>query len=340
MNIVIMAGGKGTRFWPRSVDNLPKQFLNFHSQQTLIQETAARFQQLVSADHLFIASPERYLPLLDEQLPLFPKQQLIVEPEQKDTAACIALAAFQFLNANNDEAIVFVPSDQHVANEPAFLHAIKLAADTAEMEDAIVTLGITPSRPEVGFGYLKTAESSDHLPPSVLQVVRFLEKPSEERARQLLQEPGMYWNSGIFVCRPSTIARCIQLFQPDIWNSLLQYPLDPAAAYALMPKLSIDYAVMEKVETMYCIPVDCGWDDIGSWAAVSRHSLADVDSNVSQGTVSLIGSTGNTVFTDDDKQVLIIGVHDLIIVSTSNGLLICSKTEEPRLKTWLNQTPR
>lgn len=338
LNIVIMAGGKGTRFWPRSVDSLPKQFLTFHTSRTLIQETVARFKQLVPAHHLFIAVPERYLPLVDEQLPEIMKQQLIVEPEQKDTAACIALAAFHLLTAGDDDPVVFVPSDQHVSDDTAFLAAIELAAKTAKLQDMIVTLGIQPSRPETGYGYLKTASASSHFPSTILSVSRFLEKPTEDQAAKLLKEPGIYWNSGIFVCRPSTIANSLKLLQPDIWNSLLLHPLDTAAAYALMPKLSIDYAVMEHAESIYCVPVDCGWDDIGSWAAISRHSAADPDGNVIQGNASLIHSTGNTVFTEDNKQVLLIGIHDLIVVSTPLGLLICPKTEEPNLKTWLSQS--
>ncbi|MFC5653564.1 mannose-1-phosphate guanylyltransferase [Paenibacillus solisilvae] len=339
LNIVIMAGGKGTRFWPRSVDTLPKQFLHFHSSQTLIQETAARFKQAVPDHQLFIAAPARYLPLLHEQLPGFSMQQLIVEPEQKDTAACIALAAFQLLSAGDDQPVVFVPSDQHVADDAAFLTAIKLAAQTAEQDHAIVTLGIKPSRPETGFGYMRTTAESGLASASVLYVSSFLEKPTEERAAQLLTEPGVYWNSGIFVCRPSTIARSLELLQPKIWNSLLLHPHDPSAAYALMPKLSIDYAVMEQAEKIYCIPVDCGWDDVGSWAAISRHSTADSNGNVIQGLASLVQSTGNTVYVEDDKQVVLIGVHDLIVVSTPSGLLVCLKTEEPQLKKWLNQMP-
>jgi mannose-1-phosphate guanylyltransferase len=338
LNIVIMAGGKGTRFWPRSVESLPKQFLTFHTSQTLIQETVARFRQLVPAHHLFIAAPACYLSLLNEQLPDFSKQQFIVEPEQKDTAACIALAAFHLLRAGVDDPVVFAPSDQHVSDDASFLEAIELAARIAKLQDIIVTLGIKPSRPETGYGYLKTAAANSHFPSTILSISRFLEKPTEEQAIQLLKEPGVYWNSGIFVCRPSIIANSLKLLQPDIWNSLLLHPLDTAAAYALMPKLSIDYAVMEHAESMYCVPVECGWDDIGTWAAISRHSAVDSDGNVIQGNASLIHSAGNIVFTEDNKQVLLIGVHDLIVVSTPRGLLICSKTEEPSLKTWLSQS--
>lgn len=341
MNIVIMAGGKGTRFWPRSVEAAPKQFLSFNSNRTMIQETVSRFRKLVPDTGLYIAVPRQYLPLLEQQLPDFPPDRLIIEPEQKDTAPCIALAAFGFLKSGDNRPAVFVPSDQYVSDESAFLAAISLAAETANHKNAIVTLGINPVRPETGFGYLLTAapENSHALSPGVLRVRRFLEKPTEEQAAQLILEPGIYWNSGIFAWRPSMIAQCIAAHQPEIWNSLLNHPDDLSAAYSEMPSVSIDYAVMEQADFIYCIPVQCGWDDLGSWASLRRHIKADAEGNVSQGVASLHEATGNTVIVDD-KRALIIGVHDLIVISTSNGLLICPKAEEPRLKTWLNQFSR
>ncbi|QYR20549.1 NTP transferase domain-containing protein [Paenibacillus sp. sptzw28] len=336
MNVVIMAGGKGTRFWPRSVDSMPKQFLPFHSERTLIQETVSRFRKIVSSSRLYIIAPARYLPLLEEQLPEFTQDQLILEPEQKDTAACIALAAFRFQQRGDDEPAIFVPSDQYIAEEEPFLAAVRRAAEMAKRPGAIVTLGIEPTRPETGFGYMKTKEpaAGEDLPDSVLPVLRFMEKPTAERAEKLIREPGTYWNSGIFVCKPSTLARRMEQFQPAIWNSLIEHPLDVSAAYALMPRLSIDFAVMERAESMYCIPVQCGWDDIGSWAVLGRHWTPDANGNVSKGSVTLTEASGNTVFIAD-KHALIIGVHDLIIVSTPSGLLVCPKTEEFRLRMWL-----
>ena len=339
MKIVIMAGGKGTRAWPRSNDDLPKQFLPFLSEQTLIQETVNRFRDFVPASRLFIALPRHYLPLLKEQLPDFPPNQLIIEPRQKDTAACIALTVFRFLQTGDDEPVAFVPSDQFIADKKAFLAAVSAAADVALLPDGIVTLGVRPVRAESGFGYLITKPDPDAVKASsvsgILRVTRFLEKPDEERARHLMNEPGIYWNSGILVCRPETMARCIQSCEPAIWNTLLQNPSDPDAAYADMPRLSIDYAILEKARTTYCLPVNCGWDDIGSWGSLLRHQPPDPSGNVIQGEVDLRNAARNLVFVDDRKAV-IIGVSDLIVASTSNGLLICPKSEEPRLKKWLS----
>lgn len=337
MKIVIMAGGKGTRFWPLSTEQAPKQFLSFHSEQTLIQETVSRFRAFVPDSRLFVAVPRRYLPIIQEQLPDLAPQQLIVEPRQKDTAACIALAAFRFLQAGDDEPVAFIPADQYIADQAAYLAAISAAAEIALRPNAIVTLGIKPSRPETGFGYLLTAPAAEaeHTAPGALLVNRFVEKPPEELARQLIGEADVYWNSGILVCRPGTIARCIETYEPAIWNSLAANPQDHDAAYAGMPRVSIDYAVMERAHTLYCLPLDCGWDDIGSWASMRRQLKPDSAGNVSKGSAVLPESAGNIVFVEG-KPAVVIGVNDLIIVSTANGLLVCPKSEEPSLKKWLS----
>jgi len=339
LKIVILAGGKGTRAWPRSNDDMPKQFLPFLSDLTMIQETVNRFRDFVPASRLFIALPRHYLPLLNEQLPDFPPNQLIVEPQQKDTAACIALTVFRFLQTKDDEPVAFVPSDQFIADKEAFLAAISAAADVALLPEAIVTLGIRPDRAETSFGYLLTAPDSDAEKASsisgIRRVSRFLEKPDEVRARQFVKEPDIFWNSGTLICRPESMARNIQSFQPAIWNLLLHNPSSPDAAYIGMPRLSIDYAVLEKAKTIYCLPVNYGWDDIGSWGSLLRHLPSDSNGNVIHGEVDLMESSGNLVFIDNKKAV-IIGVNDLIVASTSNGLLICPKSEEPHLKKWLS----
>ncbi|WP_127534106.1 mannose-1-phosphate guanylyltransferase [Paenibacillus kobensis] len=344
MNVVIMAGGKGTRFWPRSVDRVPKQFLSFITDETLLQQTVARFRQLVPENRLFIAAPSVYMPLVLSQLPGLLPEQTIIEPEQKDTAAAIALTAHTMLARDDDSPIVFVPADQFIQDETRFLAAIENAAHAAQTSRTIVTLGIRPGRPDTGFGYMELEPADPQDPPSiepsfhVHRVAKFLEKPNTETAVQLISKPNVLWNSGIFVWRPSTIAYHMAASAPELWQPLEDYPDNTAAAYAAMPKLSIDYAVMEKAETIYCIPVDCGWDDIGSWSAFRRHRTADGSGNVMQGPVRLLNSEGNTVYTE--IETLLIGVSDLIVVSTPHGLLVCHRSEEPRLKYWLNQTSR
>ncbi|EFM08690.1 Mannose-1-phosphate guanylyltransferase [Paenibacillus curdlanolyticus YK9] len=349
-----MAGGKGTRFWPRSVQAIPKQFLSFGSGPTLIQQTYDRFRQLAAADQLFVVAPLAYMPLVYEQLPALLPEQAFIEPEQKDTAACMAYVAHRMLLRGDDRPIVFVPADQWIADEARFLEAIRHAAEAARTPRAIATLGITPTRPETGYGYIELALEEDsadddaqsaHEAASDLlasrparRVARFLEKPDAHKAVELLQQTHVYWNSGIFVWKPSSIAYHMAHAVPELWRQLSQFPDDIAAAYAEMPKLSIDYAVMEKASEIRCVPVDCGWDDIGTWAAFRRHFPMDAHGNVTQGSVHLYESEGNTVYSE--TETLLIGVQDLIVVSTPFGLLVCHRSEEPRLKHWLTTIAR
>lgn len=340
MNVVIMAGGKGTRFWPLSVKSMPKQFISLYSQHTLIQETVSRFRKLVDDKCLFIATPRCYLPLLADQLHDIKPNQIIVEPQQKDTAACMALVAYHFLQRSNDEPLVFVPSDQSITDDNSYFQAILHAVSVAQKPCAIVTVGIPPDRAETSFGYLDTIPAADLSDDKhVLRVARFIEKPAAEQAEELFRRPNVYWNSGVFVWRPSTIAYYMQQHAPDLWESIISgHNGSIDDAYEALPSLSIDYSIIEKVDDIYCVPVQCGWDDIGSWAAVRRHLKPDRDGNVRLGPARLANSSDNTVYTEQDA--LIVGVSGLIIVSTPNGLLICPQSEEHRLKYWINESLR
>ncbi|MFC4775539.1 mannose-1-phosphate guanylyltransferase [Paenibacillus sp. GCM10023252] len=342
MNIVIMAGGKGTRFWPRSTCDLPKQFIALHSERSLIQETVNRFTSTSFAreEQIYIAAPSVYLPLITEQLPHIPPSQLIIEPQQRDTAACMALTALTFLQQNKDDPLVFVPSDQWVSDSEAFRAAISTASRVAERERTIATIGAVPDRAETGFGYLETSGPAHTSEGSIPQgqfykVSRFLEKPTERIAAELITNPSVYWNCGIWIWRPSTIAYYMARHAPGVWNTLVNGYDELGEAYKAVPSLSIDYAVMEHTESIYCVPVSCGWDDLGSWSALRRHIKADGGGNVIRGDVHTAEAYNNTI--DIDQAALIIGVSDLIIVSTPNGLLICPRSEEPRLKDWLKE---
>ncbi|GMK39866.1 mannose-1-phosphate guanylyltransferase [Paenibacillus sp. CCS19] len=340
MNIMIMAGGKGTRFWPRSVKTIPKQFLSFGSGPTLIQQTVDRFRRLVPDERLFIAAPTAHVPLVTSQLPSLSTEQIFTEPEQKGTAACIAYAAYTMLAKGDDRPIVFVPADQYVADDDVYLAAIERAAQAATAVNSIVTLGIRPDRPDTGFGYMeiKADEDQSDAEDSLHKVKRFLEKPDAATAEKLIQQHNVYWNSGIVVWRPSSILHHIAMKEPALWQPFIEHDGNPALAYADIPELSIDYAVLEKTDEIHCIPIDCGWDDIGSWAAFRRHHPSDALGNVAQGAIRLFESEGNTVYSE--TETLLIGVSDLIVVSTPHGLLVCHRSEEPRLKYWLNESMR
>lgn len=340
MNIMIMAGGKGTRFWPRSVKTIPKQFLSFGSGPTLIQQTVDRFRRLVPDERLFIAAPTAHVPLVINQLPSLSTEQIFTEPEQKGTAACIAYAAYSMLAKGDDRPIVFVPADQYIADDDIYLAAIEQAAEAAAADNSIVTLGIRPDRPDTGFGYmeLEAEETEEDAGDALHKVKRFLEKPNAATAEMLIKQHNVYWNSGIVAWRPSSIMHHIGLREPALWQPFIDHEGDAALAYANIPELSIDYAVLEKTDEIRCIPIDCGWDDIGSWAAFRRHHASDSFGNVAQGAIRLFESEGNTVYSE--TETLLIGVSDLIVVSTPHGLLVCHRSEEPRLKHWLNESTR
>lgn len=328
MKIVIMAGGKGTRFWPRSTDAKPKQFLALISPETMIQETYRRFRAWLPKEHIYVATAKRYVSILQEQLPELDPERMIIEPEQKDTGPCVALTALRFLERGDDDVLVTAPSDQYIADGAALREALVEAAAAAREVPAIVTLGVVPTRPETGYGYIECAEKPRH--GRLYPVQAFIEKPTLAKAKQLYQRPNIVWNSGIFVWRPSTIAYYMKKYQAAIWDTLKENMGQLERAYAGLPKISVDYAIMEKAERIYNVPVDFAWDDVGLWSALQHFHPSDRHGNLAIGDVYPVDSGDNIVWSD--KKTILIGVRDLIVVSTGEGLLVCHKSEEQKIK--------
>ncbi|MEV2909749.1 sugar phosphate nucleotidyltransferase [Paenibacillus larvae] len=328
MKVIIMAGGKGTRFWPKSKASKPKQFLALLGKETLIQQTYRRYREFLPEEDLYVVTATCYLPLLLEQLPELHADQIILEPEQRDTAPCIALTALHFLRENCDDVLVTTPSDQYIGDVPKLKEALDKAAEVARQGNLIVTLGVRPTRPETGYGYMEYEEELSY--GRAYPVKRFIEKPSFDKAVELLKHSCMLWNSGIFIWKPSTICFYMEQLQPQMWKTLIQSGSSLNEVYPLMPKLSVDYAIMEQADSMFTIPVDFVWDDIGTWSSLPRFHDLDEERNVIQGEVSLLSSTGNIILSD--KKTLILGVHDLIVVSTNEGLLVCHKPFEQYIK--------
>jgi len=334
LKIVIMAGGSGTRFWPRSVNERPKQFLALTSSETMLQQTYRRFAHWMPEASIYVITTKQYESLVAEQLPELPESRLLLEPEQRDTGPCIALAAHHFLSRGEDDVMVTMPSDHFTEDTEELALALRKAGKAAENSHAIVTLGVKPTRPETGYGYIRTAE--ERTEDGLIKAHSFIEKPSLETAQVLIREPGVYWNSGIFVWRPSTIAYYMKLYQPHIWNALEQSSSVREGAYAALPKISIDYAILEKAETIYTVPVTFKWDDVGLWTSLARIQQADENGNIVRGSGQVHAeSTTNSIIYTDHPKTMVIGVNDLIVVSTSEGLLVCSKSEEQRIKTAL-----
>jgi mannose-1-phosphate guanylyltransferase len=330
LKVVIMAGGRGNRFWPRSTEELPKQFISIMSDDTMLQETYLRFLRRIPITDIYVATVQKYSTLVMDQLSGLDPSQLIVEPEQRDTAPCIALIARHFLLAGVDEPFVTVPSDQYIEDEASFLEALEKAAEKAHEDGAIVTLGIVPTRPETGYGYIEAidkAQDNDH----AYRVKRFIEKPDLEKAIKLINQTNVYWNSGIFVWKPSTVVYYMERYQPDMWSLFNLSDEQLQQQYPQLPKMSIDYAILEKADLIYCIPIRFGWDDVGTWTSLSRLYPTDEQGNLIGGSVHTHRASDNIIFSDK-QRTLVIGVEGLIIVSTPEGLLVCHKSEEQAIK--------
>lgn len=332
VKIVIMAGGKGNRLWPKSAGGKPKQFLALTSDETLLQAAYRGLARYVPERKLYVATAAPYRALVAEQLPELADDRLIVEPAQRDTGPCVALAAQRFLRANDDEAIVTMPADHLIPDTASLAGLLAEAERHASEGETIVTLGVVPTRPETNYGYIHTVGNGE----GARRVQAFLEKPSEERARQWIGTPGVYWNSGIFVWKPSTIGAAMERYRPDIWVPLWQAGEDWENAYEALPRISVDYAVLEKSERLLCIPFTFEWDDVGTWKALERFGNADEAGNVVQGDALLADATNNIVFSEKRKAI-VIGVRDLIVVSTDEGLLVCHKSSESLLKKYVQQ---
>jgi mannose-1-phosphate guanylyltransferase len=330
---IIMAGGQGTRCWPWSIKEKPKQFLSIHHDKTMIQATYDRFRSWLPKEKIYVVTTEKYSPHVLEQLPELVDGRMILEPEQRDTAPCIALTAKRFLDQGDDEPLVVSPSDHYISNEKAFKHALLLAENKALAGNSIVTLGIRTLRPETGYGYIEAMENED---AEVVKVKTFIEKPSYERAVGLYQRPNVYWNSGIFVWKPSTIAYYMEKNQPGLWRTLMKQDNNLEAAYATLPKISIDYAVLEKADEVYMIPALFQWDDLGTWQSLERLYSKDGCGNVALGDIHST-YTKNCMVYSEDRQVMTLGVEDLIIVSTEEGLLVCHKSREQDIKKALKE---
>ncbi|XID90874.1 mannose-1-phosphate guanylyltransferase [Paenibacillaceae bacterium WGS1546] len=339
MKIVIMAGGKGSRLWPRSVEDRPKQFLALASEETMLQQTYRRLARIVPPRKIYVVTAAAFRSLVLEQLPELEEERLILEPVQRDTAPCVALSALHFIRLGDDETLVMMPSDQHIPNVLALNEALIKAEAVADASPSIVTLGVVPVRPETNYGYITASPERTH--DGARKVVSFVEKPDLETARQLAAKPDVYWNSGIIVWRPSTIARATETYQPDMWKALARAGDRIAEAYAELPRISVDYAILEKASNLYAIPFRYEWEDMGSWTSFERirEAAADANGNITHGTVHAFESSHNIIFAEGMKTI-VIGAEDLIIVSTTEGLLVCHKSKEPDLKSFVQRVEK
>jgi mannose-1-phosphate guanylyltransferase len=341
-----MAGGKGERFWPKSRTNLPKQFLNISGNKSMIQQSIARLEKLIDISQIFIVTNELYAELIKAQIPHLPHANIIIEPVGRNTAPCIGLASIIIEDRFPDSTMIVIPSDHIIENEEGFVQILKTAVEVAQDNSNLVTLGIQPTYPETGYGYIESSDQFKGINElNVHKVNKFVEKPDFETAQSYLESGNFFWNSGIFVWKIETIRAYIKELMPEMHDILetMKTVFDSEDRDAIirseflkMPDQSIDYGIMEKVNNIYVIPCVFGWDDVGSWTALERISDLDENGNVIKGNILNL-DTKRCIIESNGKLIATLGVEDLIIVDTEDVTLICTKDKAQEVKLLLKE---
>ena len=336
---LIMAGGRGERFWPRSRKNLPKQFLSLTGNgKTMIQLTIERILPLVEIQDIYIATNRDYIDLVRKQLPGIPKENILCEPVGKNTAPCIGLGAVHISKKYEDALMMVLPSDHLIKYNSMFINSLKVACDLAEQNTNLVTIGITPDYPETGYGYIKF--NPEKSVGQAFAVDCFVEKPSLEIAKEYLETEEYLWNSGMFVWKVSSILNNMEKWMNKTYNGLLKIKEAIGSSdenivlekeFYTFDSQSIDYGIMEKAKDIYTVPGTFGWDDVGSWLAVERIRKTNEYGNVVSGNVITIDSK-NSIIEGNDKLIATVGIEDLIIVDTDDATLICQKDSSKDIK--------
>lgn len=343
-NLVIMAGGVGSRFWPMSTTDYPKQFIDvFGTGRTFIQMTYDRFKGVVSPENVWVVTSEKYADIVSEQLPDIPKGNILLEPCRRNTAPCIAYVSWRIKAKNPKANLVITPADHLVTDVVEFQRVIKSALGFTSETDAIVTLGMTPTRPETGYGYIQADLQEASLSnKEIFRVDSFKEKPDLATAKEYVKKKEFYWNSGIFIWNVSTIVNALRIYEPGISrifeNLLPVYGTDKEQEminknFPLCESISIDYAVMEKAEEIFVFPANFGWSDVGTWG--SLHTIAPVDkngNNIIGNNVRLYETSNCVVHTTEEKRVVVQGLDGYIVAEKGDTLLICKLEEEQRIK--------
>ncbi len=339
-----MCGGVGSRFWPFSKAAMPKQFIDFFGTgRSLLQTAFDRMQGIVPVDNIILITNEIYEPLIKEQLPEIKDDQILLEPARRNTAPCIAWAAHHIKAINPDARMMVAPSDHLIINVEKFKQSVVDAFDFIEQRDALLTMGIKPSRPETGYGYIQVGE---HVDGKFYSVKTFTEKPDEDLARVFLRSGEFFWNSGMFFWSADSILKALDHYAPEVnaaFEQGKQYFGTPQemdfinAQFEACPSISIDFAVMEKAPNVYVETVDFGWNDLGTWRSLYDHSPKNKDGNVTQNCKALMfNSHNNIVAIKGDKLVVASGLEGYIVADVDDALLIVPLEEEQKIKLYVN----
>ena len=343
---VIMAGGIGTRFWPRSRERHPKQLLNIFGEQSLIQNTIRRLTPLIDDSKMFIVSTQKQKKLIRKQLPLLPEKNYIIEPSGKNTAPCIGLAAIYLQHLDPDGVMAVLPADHNIIDEQEFRKILSVAEQIARDDGPLVTIGISPTYPSTGYGYIQLGQRRKFVEDiPVYYVKTFAEKPDLKTARRFIKSGDFLWNSGMFVWKIKTILKEIEENIPELYDGLVEIQKKIGTTdesecignvYCRIPGISIDYGVMEHTKNVMVLKGDFGWSDVGSWEEVYEISEKSENNIVCDGTYIAIDSK-KCLFDVPQKLVAAIGVKNLIVVETDDAILICDRKQAQRVKELVEQ---
>ena len=326
--IVILAGGKGERFWPLSTPENPKPFLKFFSERSLLQQTYDRARHLVDADHILLVVGKQHEQISRDQLPELAPERILLEPVGRDTAAAIGFAS---LHLPPDALMLVLPADHLIPEEKLFADDIRRACAYVQEQGGPCTFGIRPDRPETGYGYVKAGDPPSA--PGIYPVERFIEKPDRPKAEEYVRQSSYYWNSGIFLWKVSRIQELLELHLPELWNGLKSQQ-----SYESLPRTSIDFGVMQKADRVVMVPASFRWDDVGSWNSLSRILDTDRDGNLIWGKHTGL-ETSNCIVYAESHTIVTAGIRDLVIVQRGKHILVCHKNDSDRLKELLAKLP-
>lgn len=342
-HLIIMAGGVGSRFWPMSTPEKPKQFIDVMGiGKTMIQLTVERFSGIIEPSHVWVVTSKKYKEMVMQQLPEVPEQQILMEPCMRNTAPCIEYVSRKIYARYPDANLVFSPADHIVLDTPHFKEVISEALDFTKDKDVIVTLGMMPTRPETGYGYIKEVSGVSN--GSIVPVEAFKEKPNLETAKTYLAEGGYFWNAGIFVWNVKMVVTTIKKLVPDLaavfdkiephfYKNDEQSVIDEL--FPTCPNISIDYAVMEKSKDVFVYPASFGWSDIGTWGSLYTHITPDEKRNAVIGeNIKMFDSANCIVRSFGKKKVIVQGLDNYIVVDDNDCLLICKMQDEQLIKEW------
>jgi mannose-1-phosphate guanylyltransferase len=343
-----MAGGVGQRFWPRSRESNPKQLINIVGEKSLITQTAERNFNHVSPEQLYVITTKSQAEDISAAIGKVPKQNIIAEPYGRNTAPCIGLVCALLAAKDPGTVLAVVPADHWIPDIDIFSRTIRNAAEIASREKALVTLGIKPRGPETGYGYILAGKTIDFAGKTTFSKVdKFIEKPEKRKAEKLIANGNAFWNAGMFVFKISEMLNSFQKFLPDFYEGLIKIRKAASTEYGTgtsglekiieevysnAPKISIDYAIMEKAENVIVAQSDFNWDDIGSWASVANHLPKDKNNNAVRGNVATVDSSDCVIENTGKSVIGLVGVENLIVVQTDDALLICKKDKDQDVK--------